>query len=139
MNEISFEMLKEKGCPGSLLFYYTQLVKPLNLSWLITSIKNSILLRDCFEPAIIDGWILWLKENFEPKPVHKIGNRYRTGNAEYLLCATGLSKVTLVDLKDGRYWHINTEVRNPFGLTEYEFKTVCDGSEFELIPEGGGK
>ena len=136
MNEISFEMLKEKGARKSLLvwFKYNAGALTCDLPWLINAIKQDIVLDrcDCDKEAMLS----WLKENFEEKRVHKIGNRYRMGYAEYILCATGISKVTLVDLKDGRYWHINTEVRNPFAIAEYEFKTICDGSEFKLISEG---
>ena len=137
MNEISFEMLKEKGCPSDLLLWWLSNQKTTVYHFIETMLQNYEVLKDCGIDYV--GWISWLKENFEPKVTHKIGNRYKGGNAEYLLCATGISKVTLVDIKDGRYWHINTEVRNPFELTEYEFKTVCDGSEFKLIPKGGEK
>ena len=144
MNEISFDQLKEKGCPAELRGFAMgrkDIVGKLTVKDLLSHLEENRERLESWGFSVYES-ILWLKENFEPKVTHKIGNRYRMKECTYLLCATGHNMVSLVNLEDGRYWECNFKVRDTDRITQYEFDKITnciEGCEFKLISKGGEK
>lgn len=71
-----------------------------------------------------------------PEPFDgKVGDRYRCLDGdEHILALSAPNRICLISLHNGNRWSDAVEVKDPFKLTEEDFKKVSNDSAFTKIP-----
>lgn len=88
-------------------------------------------------------WACWNKLFEEPKKeerTYKRGDRFTGEYGEYILATVGGNSVMMINTGDGCYCGSSkTSIKNPFQITEDEFRQICSSSTFTLIESKTGK
>ena len=61
---------------------------------------------------------------------YKIGDRFQYDKDDYMLCQTGNSIVSLIDLRAGNRWEEGVLVKDVNNITRQEFDEIVSSAEY---------